>query len=120
MLSGLAGIARAIETTRRSRDSRPNVTALMQAIVYSHGASGEVLRLEEVEKPLPADDEVLIRVRAASINPLDYHFLKHTFMRRIMARLSKVKILRPGRDVAGEVEAVGRNVTRFKAGDAVF
>jgi NADPH:quinone reductase-like Zn-dependent oxidoreductase len=92
----------------------------MQAIVYSHGASGEVLRLEEVEKPLPADDEVLIRVRAASINPLDYHFLKHTFMRRIMARLSKVKILRPGRDVAGEVEAVGRNVTRFKAGDAVF
>jgi len=92
----------------------------MQAIVYSHEASGEVLKLEEIEKPLPADDEVLIKVRAASINPLDYHFLKHTFMRRVMARVSKVKSLRPGRDVAGEVEAVGRNVTQFKAGDAVF
>ena len=92
----------------------------MQAIVYSHEASGEVLKLEEIEKPLPADDEVLIKVRAASINPLDYHFLKHTFMRRVMARVSKVKSLRPGRDVAGEVEAVGRKVTQFKAGDAVF
>ena len=92
----------------------------MQAIVYSHEASGEVLKLEEIEKPLPADDEVLIKVRAASINPLDYHFLKHTFMRRVMARVSKVKSLRPGRDVAGEVEAVGRSVTQFKAGDAVF
>ncbi len=95
-------------------------TTLMQAIVYSHEASGDVLKLKEIDKPLPADDELLIRVRAASINPLDYHFLRHTFIRRIMAKLSKVKFLKPGRDVAGEVEAVGRNVTQFKAGDEVF
>jgi NADPH:quinone reductase-like Zn-dependent oxidoreductase len=92
----------------------------MQAIVYSHEASRDVLKLEEVDKPLPADDEVLIKVRAASINPLDYHFLKHVFIRRVMAKLSKVKILKPGRDFAGQVEAVGRNVTQFKAGDEVF
>ena len=95
-------------------------TTLMQAIVYSHEASGDVLKLEEVDKPLPADDEVLIKVRAASINPLDYHFQKHVFIRRVMAKLSKVKILKPGRDFAGQVEAVGRNVTQSKAGDEVF
>jgi NADPH:quinone reductase-like Zn-dependent oxidoreductase len=95
-------------------------TTLMRAIVYSHGASADVLKLEEIDKPLPADDEVLIKIRAAALNPLDYHFLRHTFIRRIMAKLSKVKILKPGRDVAGEVEAVGRNVTQFKVGDEVF
>lgn len=88
----------------------------MQAIVYS----GSVLKLEEIEKPVPADDEVLIRVRAASVNPLDYHFLRHAFLRPLMSRVSKVKTLRPGRDVAGQVEAVGKNVTQFKAGDEVF
>lgn len=88
----------------------------MQAIVYSHGG----LKLEEIEKPLPADNEVLLKVRAASVNPLDYHFMKHPFLRSVMARLTKVKTLRPGRDVAGEVEAVGKNVTQFKAGDDVF
>jgi NADPH:quinone reductase-like Zn-dependent oxidoreductase len=92
----------------------------MQAVVYSHEPSGDVLKLEEIDKPLPADDEVLIKVRAAALNPLDYHFLKHTFIRRVMARVSKVKVLKPGRDVAGEVEAVGRNVTQFKPGDEVF
>ena len=89
----------------------------MQAIVY--GESG-VLKLEEIEKPVPADGEVLLKVRAASVNPLDYHFLKHSFLRPIMAKLTKVKTLRPGRDVAGEVEAVGKNVTQFKTGDEVF
>ena len=79
----------------------------MRAIVYRHGASADVLKQEEIDKHLPADDEVLIKIRAAALNPLDYHFLRHTFIRRIMAKLSKVKILKPGRDVAGEVEAVG-------------
>ena len=92
----------------------------MQAIVYGHGPSGDELKLEEVEKPVPADDEVLIKVCAASVNPLDYHFLRHPLLRPVMARLSKVKTLRPGRDVAGQVEAVGKNVTQFKAGDEVF
>jgi NADPH:quinone reductase-like Zn-dependent oxidoreductase len=92
----------------------------MQAIVYGHSPSGDVLKLEEVEKPVPADDEVLIKVRAASVNPLDYHFLRHAFLRPVMALATKVKTLRPGRDVAGQVEAVGKNVTQFKAGDEVF
>ena len=61
-------------------------TTLMRAIVYSQGASADVLKLEEIDKPLPADDEVLIKIRAAALNPLDYHFLRHTFIRRIMAK----------------------------------
>jgi NADPH:quinone reductase-like Zn-dependent oxidoreductase len=89
----------------------------MQAIVYGHRG---VLKLEEIEKPVPANDEVLLKVRAASLNPLDYHFMRHPFLRPVMARVTKVKTLRPGRDVAGQVEAVGKNVTQFKAGDEVF
>ena len=89
----------------------------MHAIVY--GKSG-VLKLAEIDKPAPADDEVLLKVRAASVNPLDYHFARHPFFRPVMARVSKVKTLRPGRDVAGHVEAVGKNVTQFKIGDEVF
>jgi len=92
-------------------------TTLMQAIVY--GKSG-VLKLEEIEKPVPADNEVLLKVRAASVNPLDYHFSRHAFLRPIMAMATKVKTLRPGRDVAGQVEAAGKNVTQFKIGDEVF
>ena len=88
----------------------------MQAIVYSHGT----LKLEEIEKPVPKDDEVLLKVRAASVNPLDYHFSHHAFLRFVMARATKVKTLRPGRDVAGQVEAAGKNVTQFKTGDEVF
>ena len=88
----------------------------MKAIVYS----GSELTLEEIEKPVPADDEVLIKVRAASVNPLDYHLLRHPLIRRTIATASKVKISRVGRDVAGHVEAAGRNVTHFRAGDEVF
>ena len=70
--------------------------------------------------PAAVDDEVLIKVRAAAANPLDYHLLRHPFIRRMLFARSKLKIIRPGRDVAGEVEAVGSLVTRFKPGDAVF
>src|SRR5206468_13109476 len=69
-------------------------------------------------RSVPKDDEVLIKVHAASVNPLDYHLLRHAFLRRIIFARSKIKIV--GRDVAGEVEAVGGNVTQFKAGDNVF
>jgi NADPH:quinone reductase-like Zn-dependent oxidoreductase len=92
----------------------------MEAIVYYNDGSLDVLKSEEIEKPTAGDDEVLIKVRAASVNPLDYHLLRSPFMRRIIFALSKLKITRPGRDVAGEVEAVGRLVTKFKPGDAVF
>lgn len=92
----------------------------MKAIVYHNGGSLEVLKCEEIEKPTAGDDEVLIKVSAASVNPLDYHLLGHPFIRRMLFKRTKLKITRPGRDVAGEVEAVGRGVTQFKPGDAVF
>src|SRR6266498_1889657 len=92
----------------------------MKAIVYYNNGSGDVLKFGEIEKPNPRDDEILIKVRAASVNPLDYHLLTHALMRRVMAVLSKAKNTRPGRDVAGQVEAVGSNVTQFQPGDEVF
>lgn len=92
----------------------------MKAIVYHKDGSAHVLKLEEIEKPVPKEGEVVIKVRAASVNPLDCHLLKHPLLRRVMAALSKVEMTRPGRDVAGEVDTVGRNVTQFKPGDEVF
>src|SRR6266571_4691970 len=92
----------------------------MKAITYYKDGGRDVLRCEEIERPVPKPDEVLIKVRAASVNPLDCHLLRHAFIRRVLSMLSKVKITRPGRDVAGQVEAVGRNVTQFKPGDEVF
>jgi NADPH:quinone reductase-like Zn-dependent oxidoreductase len=69
----------------------------------------------------PADNEVLIKVRAASVNPLDWKLMKGgPFILRLLLGLGKSKIKRPGVDVARQVEAVGRNVTQFKPGDEVF
>lgn len=93
----------------------------MKAIVYHRYGSPDVLRYEEIEKPAPRDDEVLIRVRAASVNPLDWRVMRgRPYFMRIMTGLRRPKDTRLGVDVAGEVEAVGRNVTRFKPGDEVF
>jgi NADPH:quinone reductase-like Zn-dependent oxidoreductase len=92
----------------------------MKAAVYSRSAPGDFLEIQDVEKPAPRDNEVLIKVRAASVNPLDVGTLRHPFARRILFALSKTKITGPGRDVAGEVEAVGSKVTQLKPGDAVF
>ena len=92
----------------------------MKAIAYHEYGSADVLKCEDVEKPAPKDDEVLIKVRAASVNPFDYHMLRHSWLRRVLATLAKVETTRPGRDVAGQVEAVCRNVTQFKPGDEVF
>src|SRR6266849_3001708 len=92
----------------------------MKAIVYRGYGSPDVLECEEIAKPTPGDDEVLIKIRAASINPIDRHFMRGRppFL-RIAIGLRKPR-MRPGRDVAGQVEAVGRNVTQFKPGDEVF
>ena len=93
----------------------------MKAIVYHEYGSPDVLKCEEIEKPVPKADEVLIKVRAASVNPLDWRLMKgEPRVIRLMARLLKMSGGRPGVDVAGEVEAVGPNVKRFKPGDAVF
>jgi NADPH:quinone reductase-like Zn-dependent oxidoreductase len=93
----------------------------MKAVVYYNYGSPDVLKCEEVEKPTAGDNEVLIKVRAASVNPLDWHFMRGTpYIVRIQAGLRKPKVTRLGVDVAGQVEAVGRNVTQFKPGDEVF
>ncbi len=84
----------------------------MKAAVYSTHRPPDVLQIRDVEKPVPKDNEVLIKVRAAALNALDWRIVRGG--RYI------VRILRPGRDVAGQVEAVGRNGTQFKPGDAVF
>jgi len=93
----------------------------MKAIVYSNYGSPDVLRCEEIEKPTAGDNEVLIKVRAASVNPYDWHFMRGMpYLLRIRAGLRKPKVTRLGVDVAGQVETVGRNVTQFKPGDEVF
>jgi len=94
----------------------------MKAAVYSrYGPPDVVVQINEVEKPRPKDNEVLIKIRAASANPLDWRLIRGApFFIRMLVGLGKPKIKRPGRDVAGQVEAVGRNVTQFKPGDDVF
>jgi NADPH:quinone reductase-like Zn-dependent oxidoreductase len=93
----------------------------MKAIAYHRYGSPDVLRCEEIARPVPGDDEVLIAVRAASANPLDWHFLRGTpYIGRLRFGLRKPKAPRLGADVAGRVEAAGGNVTQFKPGDEVF
>ena len=93
----------------------------MKAIVYYKYGSPDVLKCEEIEKPVAGDDEVLIKVCAASVNPLDWHFMRG---KPLPVRLTggliapKQKVL--GCDIAGRVEAVGRNVRQFQPGDEVF
>ena len=94
----------------------------MKAIVYHNYGSPDVLKCEELEKPTAGDHEVLIKVRAASVNPLDWRLMrgKPVFVRLMIGGLRKPKLTRPGVDAAGQVEAVGRSVTQFKQGDDVF
>jgi NADPH:quinone reductase-like Zn-dependent oxidoreductase len=92
----------------------------MKAIVYCEYGSPDVLKFEDVEKPVPNDDQVLIKVRAASLNALDAYLIRDTWIGRVIFGLRKPKDTRVGRDVAGQVEAIGKNVTQFKPGDEVF
>jgi NADPH:quinone reductase-like Zn-dependent oxidoreductase len=94
----------------------------MKAIVYHKYGSPNVLKLEEIEKPTPQDDEVLIRIYAASVNAADWHLLRgKPFLVRLMGYgLLKPKNTIIGSDIAGRVEAVGRNVKQFQPGDEVF
>jgi NADPH:quinone reductase-like Zn-dependent oxidoreductase len=93
----------------------------MKAIVYKKYGSPDVLELNEVEKHSPKDDEVLVKVYAASVNAYDWHFLSaDIFLIRLTSGLLKPKNPRLGADMAGGIEAVGKNVTQFKPGDEVF
>lgn len=93
----------------------------IKAIVHCDYGIGN-LKLADIEKPVPADDQILVRVHAASINPYDWHFIEGTpyAMRAMGVGLRKPKNTRLGVDFAGTVEAMGKNVTNFKPGDDVF
>lgn len=93
----------------------------MRAIVYRCYGPPEVLQMEQVAKPVPHDDQVLVRVHASSVNPADwYRMTGRPYVMRLPDGLGSPGEARPGIDFAGTVEAVGKNVTRFKPGDAVF
>ena len=93
----------------------------MKAIIYTEYGSPDVLQFKEVEKPTPKDNEVLVKVYAASANAADWHLMRaEPFLARLENGLLKPKNTKLGADVAGRVEAVGRNVTQFQAGDDVF
>jgi NADPH:quinone reductase-like Zn-dependent oxidoreductase len=94
---------------------------LMKAVVYTKYGSPDVLQLKEVEKPTPKDNEVLIRIHAASANAADWRLLRgDPFLLRLGYGLLKPNNTILGADIAGRVEAVGNNVTQFQPGDEVF
>jgi NADPH:quinone reductase-like Zn-dependent oxidoreductase len=93
----------------------------VQAAIYHRYGSPDVIELREIPKPTPTEEQVLVRVHAASVNPYDWHFLRGvpSFF-RLFIGVRKPRLPRLGADVAGIVEAVGARVARFKVGDAVF
>jgi NADPH:quinone reductase-like Zn-dependent oxidoreductase len=92
----------------------------MRAALARRYGSPDVLTIEDVEKPAPANDQVLIRVRAVSLNPRDYYMFAALYLTRSILGLRAPKEPRLGIDLAGVVESVGGNVTAFKTGDKVF
>jgi NADPH:quinone reductase-like Zn-dependent oxidoreductase len=108
--------------TTLAQTSIPPVASQMKAYVYRDFGSPDVLRLEKVDKPVPNDNQLLIRVRGVSVNPLDWHYMEGT---PYLGRLFEFGILKPantrlGVDYSGTVEAVGKDITQFKPGDEVY
>jgi NADPH:quinone reductase-like Zn-dependent oxidoreductase len=107
-------------------DCRPapavaNNAELMKAIEYRCYGSPDVLKLEDVEKPAPADDEVLVKIHAAAVNPLDWHFMRGSpYLMRLGTGLGAPNRTSLGVDFSGTIESIGANVKRFKPGDEVF
>ena len=92
----------------------------MKAVVFRSYGSPDVLRIENIEKPTPEDDEVLVKIHASSVNPAEWYAMTGLFLARLGNGLAKPKDIRLGVDYAGVVEAVGKNITQFKPGDEVF
>lgn len=98
-----------------------SAAATMQAVVYRCYGSADVLRLERVAKPVPAADEVLVKVRAAAVNPLDWHYMRGSpYIMRLESGIGAPDDVSVGVDFSGTVEAVGKDVTLFQPGDNVF
>src|SRR5881227_2805630 len=108
--------------TKTNTIVRDKKDTLMKAMVYHTYGSPDVLKLEEIEKPIPQGDEVLVQVHATSVNAGDWHLLRaKPFLMRFMGfGLLKPKHTILGSDIAGRVEVVGRNVKQFQSGDEVF
>jgi len=99
----------------------PENAKLMKAVVYRCYGSPDVLDFGDIEKPAAADNEVLVKVQAAAVNPLDWHYMRGSpYIMRLGTGLGAPKNTGLGVDFAGTVEAVGRNVKQFKPGDEVF
>ncbi len=93
----------------------------MKAIVRTEYGPPDVLKLQDVEQPVPGENEVLVKILAASANPLDWHLMRgEPFLARLSGGLFKPRNTKLGADIAGLVEAVGTDVTQFKLGDEVF
>src|SRR5690242_7523928 len=93
----------------------------MKAIVRRAYGAADVLSLDDIDTPMPAGDEVLIRVRAAAVNPLDWHFMRGTpYLMRMQSGLRRPTNVRLGADVAGVVVSGGSEAAGIKAGDEVF
>ncbi len=95
-------------------------TQELKAIVYTKYGGPEVLQLKEIARPQPGDNEVLVNVHAVSINDWDWGLIQGDFVNRMLFGLLKPKRQIPGSDIAGRIEAVGKNVVQFKPGDEVF
>jgi len=101
--------------------SKPNESTTMQAILQSHYGDESTLSIGETNKPTPAKGEVLVKVKAASLNKGDWHMMTgKPYMVRMMAGLRKPKHAVPGQEFAGVVEACGEGVSEFQVGDEVF
>lgn len=119
----VAGLAAYVshEGECRVPEPLPAGAATMKAVVYRCYGGPERATIEDVAKPVPADNGVLVKVRAAGVNPLDWHELRGLpYVMRLSAGVGAPADIRLGVDFAGTVEAVGKNVTRFKPGDDVF
>src|SRR5687768_4475488 len=89
----------------------------MKGLVARCYGAPDVLKLEQIAKPMPADDQLLVKVHAAALNPVDWHYMRGSpYVMRLGSGIGSPKDSRIGTDFAGTVEAVGKNVTRFKPG----
>ena len=115
------GLVVSHDSTCEAPDAPPKGTLLMRAFTYRCYGGPDVMTFADIARPAPASNELLVKVRAASLNPLDWHFMRgKPYVMRLSSGLGKPKDPRAGVDFAGTVEAVGSAVTRFKPGDQVF
>jgi NADPH:quinone reductase-like Zn-dependent oxidoreductase len=127
LVAGLAlavlglGVVLGYDSPCEPAEPLPAGTTAMKAIVYRCYGPPDVLALEEVARPAPARNEVLVKVEAAAINPLDWHYMRgQPYFMRLFSGIGKPKVTRFGVDFAGTVAAVGADVTQFRVGDPVF